>query len=192
MRSDVVWLAPTVYVPVRVVPALAAVRVTVAPVFNVTTKELLAWTASLIVAVMLIVCDARYDPSDVVEVKDVTVGGMATVTVDEAADANAGPVLVPSEARTAPFAANCGRTVPSPQVGVTVYWVLLTAVTPNVHDALPVLVKSADVTPVTAVLKVMVYEGDGLVVGVADALLNDETVIGAVPGPTPGFCDSVK
>jgi hypothetical protein len=178
-------------VPVNVVPAEAAVSVTVAPVFRVTTNEFPDRMASLVVAVMLIVWVARYEPSVVVEEKAMTVGGIPTVTVVDAEFANAGPVDVPLLARTAPFAANCGRTVPSSQVGVTVYTVVLTAVTAKVHVALPVLEKSALVTPVTAALKVSVKAGDGLVVGEVTALVKDETVTGAVPGPTPGSAASV-
>jgi hypothetical protein len=180
-----------VYVPVSVVPCADEVNVTVAPVLRTTFIVSPEGIVSLTVAVMLIAWPGLYEPSAVVEENAVIVGGMATVTVVDAEFANAGPVDVPLLARTAPFAANCGRTVPSSQVGVTVYTVVLTAVTAKVHVALPVLEKSALVTPVTAVLKVSVKVGDGLVVGELTALLNDETVTGAVPGPTPGFAASV-
>jgi len=54
VRSDEVCDAPTVYVPVKLVPAEAAVSVTVAPVSNVAVMVFPDCTASLVVAVMLI------------------------------------------------------------------------------------------------------------------------------------------
>ena len=66
------------YVPLRLVPADAAVNVTVAPVSSVTVNEFPDWIASLIVAVILIVAPCLYDPSDVVEEKDDTVGGVTS------------------------------------------------------------------------------------------------------------------
>lgn len=114
-KSAELWPAETVYVPVSEVPADAAVSVTVAPVSSVTVIVLPDCTLSVVVAVMFTDCVARYEPSEVVELKDVTVGAVVsrvTVTVDVTAES--GPVFVftPS-ARVAPFALNLGITVPS-------------------------------------------------------------------------------
>ena len=69
------------YVPVSVVPADAAVSSTVAPVSSVTVKVLPDWTASLIVAVILIVAAALYDPSAVEDEKLDTVGAVVSITI---------------------------------------------------------------------------------------------------------------
>jgi hypothetical protein len=82
VRSDDVCDAPTVYVPLNVVPADAAVNSTVAPVSSVTVSVLPDWTASLIVAVMLTVCPALYAPSTVDDKNDDTVGAVASMVTD--------------------------------------------------------------------------------------------------------------
>jgi hypothetical protein len=114
-KSAELWPAETVYVPVSEVPADAAVSVTVAPVSSVTVSVFPDCTLSLVVAVMFTDCVARYEPLEVVELKDVTVGAVVsrvTVTVDVTAESGPVFVLTPS-ARVAPFALNLGITVPS-------------------------------------------------------------------------------
>ena len=69
------------YVPVSVVPADAAVSSTVAPVSSVAVSVLPDWTASLIVAVILIVAAALYDPSAVEDEKLDTVGAVVSITI---------------------------------------------------------------------------------------------------------------
>jgi hypothetical protein len=78
VRSDDVCDAPTVYVPVSDVPADAAVSSTVAPVSNVTVSVLPDRIASLVVAVMLIVAPALYEPSAVDDEKLDTVGAVTS------------------------------------------------------------------------------------------------------------------
>lgn len=156
--------AATVYVPVREVPADAAVRVTVAPVSSVTIIVLPDCTLSLVVAVMFTDCVARYEPLELVELKDVTVGAVVsrvTVTVEVTAESGPVFVLTPS-ARVAPFALNLGITVPSAEPtkhedAVNVYTVDDTAVTEYVHDdPEPASSKSASATPETATPNVTV------------------------------------
>jgi len=68
-------------VPVNDVVALACVRTTVAPVSSVTVIDAGVVTDSLIVAVMLIVAAALYEPFVVVEENDDTVGAVVSVRV---------------------------------------------------------------------------------------------------------------
>jgi hypothetical protein len=71
----------TVYVPVNVVPAEAAVNTTVlstVPVSNVTVMVLPDRIGSLVVAEILIVPPMPYKPSAVDEEKAVTVGAMVS------------------------------------------------------------------------------------------------------------------
>ena len=73
----------TVYVPVNVVPAEAAVNTTVlstVPVSNVTVMVLPDRTVSLAVAVMLMVCPALKAPFAVVDEKDAMVGAVVSTT----------------------------------------------------------------------------------------------------------------
>ena len=81
VRSAEFCVTATVYVPVSVVPADAAVSSTVAPVSSVTVRVLPDWTASLIVAVILIVAAALYDPSAVEDEKLDTVGAVVSITI---------------------------------------------------------------------------------------------------------------
>ncbi len=67
--------------PVNDVVALACVRTTVAPVSSVTVIDAGVVTDSLIVAVILIATAALYEPSDVVEENDDTVGAVVSVRV---------------------------------------------------------------------------------------------------------------
>ena len=67
--------------PVNDVVALACVSTTVAPVSSVTVIDAGVVTDSLIVAVMLIVAAALYEPFDVVEENDDTVGAVVSTTV---------------------------------------------------------------------------------------------------------------
>ena len=77
------FVAATVYVPVRVVPADAAVRVTaVADEFRVTVIVEPAAIDSLVVAVTLTVAPALYEPSAVLEVNAVIVGAVKSATID--------------------------------------------------------------------------------------------------------------
>jgi hypothetical protein len=76
VRSALESPACTVYVPVRVVPADAAVRVTVRPVSKVTTIVLRAVRFSLAVAEIFIVCWPMYVPSADDDEKEVIVGAV--------------------------------------------------------------------------------------------------------------------
>ena len=67
--------------PVSVVVADACVSTTVAPVSRVTVMEAGVVTASLNVAVILIVWEALYEPFVVVEENDDTVGAVVSTTV---------------------------------------------------------------------------------------------------------------
>ena len=80
-RSDDVCDAPTVYVPLNVVPADAAVNSTVAAVSSVTVNVLPDWTASFVVAAMLIVAPCLYVPSAVDDENDETVGAVVSITI---------------------------------------------------------------------------------------------------------------
>ena len=62
------------YVPESVVPADAAVSVTVPPISSVTVNEFPDCTASLIVAVTFTDWPARYEPSAVDDENDATDG----------------------------------------------------------------------------------------------------------------------
>ena len=91
VSAEAASLACTVYVPVKDVPADAAVSVTVRAgvVFNVAVIVPPDWTASPVVAVTLIVLPAPYVPVAVVDEKAVTVGAVASVMlapIDCAAD----------------------------------------------------------------------------------------------------------
>ena len=81
VRSDDVCDAPTVYVPLNVVPADAAVNSTVAAVSSVTVNVLPDWTASFVVAAMLIVAPCLYVPSAVDDENDETVGAVVSITI---------------------------------------------------------------------------------------------------------------
>jgi hypothetical protein len=70
-----------VYVPLNVVPADAAVNSTVAPVSSVTVSVLPDWTASFVVAAMLIVAPCLYVPSAVDDENDETVGAVVSMTI---------------------------------------------------------------------------------------------------------------
>ena len=64
--------------PESVVPADAAVRTTASPVSSVAVSVLPDWTASLVVAVMLIVAPALYEPLAVDDEKLETVGAVTS------------------------------------------------------------------------------------------------------------------
>ena len=67
--------------PVNVLVALACVSTTVAPVSSVTVIDAGVVKASLIVAVIFIAEPALYDPFEVVEENDITVGRVVSATV---------------------------------------------------------------------------------------------------------------
>jgi hypothetical protein len=137
-------------VPESVVPADAAVRTTASPVSSVAVSVLPDWTASLVVAVMLIVAPALYEPFAVDDEKLDTVGAVTSrVIVVVAVAAEAGPVL--PAASVAPPSAKTGMIVPSPQlVIVTVRDVPKSD--PGANEqlvAVPEFEKSPAATPVT-------------------------------------------
>ena len=169
----------TVYVPVSVVPADAAVSSTVAPVSSVTVSVLPDWIASLVVAVMLIDAPALYDPSAVDEEKLDTVGAVTSrVIVVVAVAAGAGPVL--PAASEAPADANTGMIVPPVvHVTVTVREAPESVSGAKVQVAVPLLEKSPIATPVTFSENVSAYVMLDAFVGDEAADVNDETV-GAV------------
>ena len=80
VKSDDVSPACTVYVPVNVVPAEAAVNVTVRDVSSVTVNVFPDCTASLVVAVTFTDDPALYEPSAVDDENDDTVGAIPSIT----------------------------------------------------------------------------------------------------------------
>jgi hypothetical protein len=119
-----------VYVPDSVVPADAAVSSTVAPVSSVTVSVLPDWTASLIVAVTLIVAPALYAPSVVEEEKLETVGAVVSTVTDNALDVD---VTTESSVVDATAVSEC-----TPALSV-----------PVVHDQAPVVSFARHVLPVS-------------------------------------------
>ena len=150
VRSAEFCPAATVYVPVSVVPADAAVSTTASPVSSVAVIVLPDWIASLAVAVTLIVAPALYEPSTVEDEKLAMVGAVTSrVIVVVAVAAEAGPVL--PAASVAPPKAKTGVTVP-PVVHVTVTMrdVPESVSGAKVQVAVPLFEKSPTATPVTA------------------------------------------
>ena len=149
-------------------PAAAAVRVTVAPVSRVTVTVLPIRTDSFVVAVMLIVWVALYEPFAVDVENDEIVGAtVSTVMVVPDVDAVAGPVL--PAASVAPPRAKRGITVPSLHPVIVTVRMVLDMSVPGVKtqlSAVPVFEKSTVATPVTASEKVIVYVNDVELVGV--------------------------
>ena len=137
--------------PVSDVPVEAAVNVTVraGDVFSVTVNVLPDRTASLAVAVTLIVAPALYEPSAVEDEKLAIVGAVTSrVIVVVAVAADAGPVL--PAASVAPPKAKMGITVPPVvQVTVTVRDVPESVPGAKVQVAVPLFEKSPAATPVT-------------------------------------------
>jgi uncharacterized protein YbaR (Trm112 family) len=85
----------TVYVPVKVVPAEAAIKGTVAPELSVTVIVFPDWIDSLVVAEMLIVPPMANVPLAVDEENAVTVGKIVSTVIDSAVeDALVTPVCV--------------------------------------------------------------------------------------------------
>ena len=150
VRSPEFCPAATVYVPVSVVPADAAVSTTASPVSSVAVIVLPDWIASLAVAVTLIVAPALYEPSTVEDEKLAMVGAVTSrVIVVVAVAADAGPVL--PAASVAPPKAKTGITVPPVvQVTVTVRDDPESVPGAKVQVAVPLFEKSPAATPVTA------------------------------------------
>ena len=113
VRSAEFCVAATVYVPVSVVPAEAAVSSTVAPVSSVAVSVLPDWTASLVVAVMLIVAPALYEPSVVDDEKLDTVGAVESTVTDNALDVD---VTTESSAVDATAVSECAPALNVPVV----------------------------------------------------------------------------
>ena len=111
-----------------------------------------------------------------------TVGAVASrVIVVDAVAAVVGPVLL--AASIAPFTANCGVTVPEPQLETVIVY----GPAPEPDDtaklhpvAAPVFVKSAVATPVTDSLNVNEYVNEVAFVGVDCVELNADTDGGVV------------
>ena len=177
VRSSELSEAPTVYVPVKVVPADAAVRVTVAPVSSVATTVFPERIASFAVAVMLIAAAALYEPLAVLDENEEIVGAtVSTVIVVADVASLDGPVL--PAVSIAPEATNLGITVPSLQPETVTVRVVPEVSVPGVNAqpvAVPVFAKSPDATPVTASPNVIVYVNDDAFVGVVCADVNEET-----------------
>jgi hypothetical protein len=131
VRSDELCPDPTVYVPVSVVPADAAVSSTVAPVSSVAVSVLPAWTASLVVAVMFTVRPTPYVPSAVDDENAVTVGAVESIVTESALDVD---VTTVSRAVDATAVSEC-----APALSV-----------PVVHDHAPVVSFARHVLPVSA------------------------------------------
>jgi hypothetical protein len=130
VKSADVWLLATVYVPDSVVPADAAVNNTVAPVSSVAVIVLPDWIASLVVAVMLIVAPALYEPSAVDDENDDTVGTVVSTVTESALDVD---VTTESSAVDATAVSEC-----TPALNV-----------PVVHDHAPVVSFARHVLPVS-------------------------------------------
>jgi hypothetical protein len=167
-------------VPESVVPADAAVRTTASPVSSVAVSVLPDWTASLVVAVMLIVAPTLYEPFAVDDEKLDTVGAVTSrVIVVVAVAAEAGPVL--PAASVAPPSAKTGMIVPSPQLVIVTVRDAPESV-PGANEqlaAVPEFEKSPAATPVTDSENVSVYVKLDAFVGVDAAETKLETV-GAV------------
>jgi hypothetical protein len=167
-------------VPESVVPADAAVRTTASPVSSVAVSVLPDWTASLVLAVMLIVAHDLYEPLAVDDEKLETVGAVTSRVIVVLAVAKVAGPLLPARS-SAPPAAKRGITVPSPQPVIeTVRDVPESAPGANEHvAAVPEFEKSPAATPVTASENVSVYVTLDAVVGVDAPEVKLDTV-GAV------------